>query len=173
LHRNGLSICRIIASDTYGPARPADISLKIRSVCLRVSWRRPIKLSEVIPAAWRYWSQCAAPHQSVTSSPIRSPLIVVKVQSHSSCFYILVSGNSSRSLQHKRLPMAAFSFARCIKSVKNRDLSDIRRDPPRLIATHNERGRQLRPLTEGGPIGERRLAANSTPPIGQRLDADL
>jgi hypothetical protein len=30
LHRNGLNICRSIAFDTFGPAKPADIGLRMQ-----------------------------------------------------------------------------------------------------------------------------------------------
>jgi hypothetical protein len=53
LPRNGQSICPSIVSEMYGPATPADMSLRIRFTC-RCERRRTHHKPRAASAAWRY-----------------------------------------------------------------------------------------------------------------------
>ena len=75
MRRNGQSICRTVVSEMYGPATPADISLRIRFTCLHERRRTHHKPRAPVlsfnPPAFKL-SLIAMCHQAFTrSAPCR------------------------------------------------------------------------------------------------------
>src|SRR6516165_2020207 len=67
----------LIAFETCGLARPADISLKTLYACPRVSWQISTRSSVTTPAASQYSPQSFSPHPSSATSPL------IAAQAHS------------------------------------------------------------------------------------------